>query len=510
MLGIDELNVVDSGASGGGGGGLGNIEPNYGFEGQNDFLDTLMAAIESGDWAGAGILLADKVNSMVESVDAYSWGQKLGTILQNGIVFGYSFLTTFDWNGLGAKLAGFVNGLLDKVDGAQLGALFAAKFTIAIRTLGTFLANLDWATLGTQLSSFAIGFLSALADSLQSVDWSAIGTGIATLLMNIDWAGVISAVFEVIKAAFPILLPGLLAFIGMHLVKMIGSSLLSMLITSAGQSISTFFSTMLPTVLSNLGTWLTTIISSIGLWPIAIAGLVVLFIAVVNQFGDAIQAKLQEVDAWLQGIFTRDWSETFGILGNLLNAFFSNVKNIWDSIKLVFDGIIDFIRGVFTGDWERAWKGVKEIFAGIFGALKAVALAPINAIIGILNGLIDSINWVIEKVNGISFTNPFTGNTVGFNFPSIGKIPYLAQGAVIPPNREFMAVLGDQTSGRNLEAPEDLIRQIVREESSGAPMSLEVEQPIQLLLDGEVIYRTVTRIKANRGAAVSSKFAEEY
>ena len=103
-----------------------------------------------------------------------------------------------------------------------------------------------------------------------------------------------------------------------------------------------------------------------------------------------------------------------------------------------------------------------------------------------------------------------TGNTVGFNFPSIGKIPYLAQGAVIPPNREFMAVLGDQTSGRNLEAPEDLIRQIVREESSGAPMSLEVEQPIQLLLDGEVIYRTVTRIKANRGAAVSSKFAEEY
>lgn len=95
-------------------------------------------------------------------------------------------------------------------------------------------------------------------------------------------------------------------------------------------AISTFFSTMLPTVLSNLSTWLTTIISSIGLWPIAIAGLVVLFIAVVNQFGDAIQAKLQEVDAWLQGIFTRDWSETFGILGNLLNAFFSNVKNIWD------------------------------------------------------------------------------------------------------------------------------------------------------------------------------------
>lgn len=460
LAGFDTINTLDT-SSGSGGGSA--SPPSLAYEASNPFLDSLTDAIKGGDWAGAGTMLADKLNSIIAGWDAYGWGQKLGGMLQNGISFAFSFITTFDWNGLGAKLAGFVNGLLNQVDGAQLGALFASKFTIAIRTLGTFLANLDWATLGTQLSSFAIGFLSALADSLQSVNWSAIGTGIATLLMNIDWAGVISAVFEVIKAAFPILLPGLLAFIGMHLVKMIGSSLLSMLITSAGQSISTFFSTMLPTVLSNLGTWLTTIISSIGLWPIAIAGLVVLFIAVVNQFGDAIQAKLQEVDAWLQGIFTRDWSETFGILGNLLNAFFSNVKNIWDSIKLVFDGIIDFIRGVFTGDWERAWKGVKEIFAGIFGALKAVALAPINAIIGILNGLIDSINWVIEKVNGISFTNPFTGNTVGFNFPSIGKIPYLAQGAVIPPNREFMAVLGDQSSGTNIEAPLETIKQALSE-----------------------------------------------
>ena len=76
---------------------------------------------------------------------------------------------------------------------------------------------------------------------------------------------------------------------------------------------------------------------------------------------------------------------------------------------------------------------------------------------------IDSINWVIEKVNGISFTNPFTGNTVGFNFPSIGKIPYLAQGAVIPPNREFMAVLGDQSSGTNIEAPLETIKQALSE-----------------------------------------------
>ena len=44
-------------------------------------------------------------------------------------------------------------------------------------------------------------------------------------------------------------------------------------------------------------------------------------------------------------------------------------------------------------------------------------------------------------------------------------IPYLAQGAVIPPNQQFMAILGDQKNGNNLEGPESLFRQIVREES---------------------------------------------
>ena len=53
-------------------------------------------------------------------------------------------------------------------------------------------------------------------------------------------------------------------------------------------------------------------------------------------------------------------------------------------------------------------------------------------------------------------------------------IPKLARGAVLPPNREFLAVLGDQKHGRNLEAPEDLIRQIVREETQGTEVDVNV------------------------------------
>lgn len=45
------------------------------------------------------------------------------------------------------------------------------------------------------------------------------------------------------------------------------------------------------------------------------------------------------------------------------------------------------------------------------------------------------------------------------------RLPYLASGAVIPPRSEFLAVLGDQKHGNNIETPESLLRKIVREET---------------------------------------------
>lgn len=90
-------------------------------------------------------------------------------------------------------------------------------------------------------------------------------------------------------------------------------------------------------------------------------------------------------------------------------------------MKQVLDGIIDFIRGVFTGDWERAWTGVKEIFAGIFDGLKAAAKAPLNAIIRLVNAAISGINGVIHTVNKLP----------GVNIGEIGQIPYLAKGGIL-------------------------------------------------------------------------------
>lgn len=167
---------------------------------------------------------------------------------------------------------------------------------------------------------------------------------------------------------------------------------------------------------------ITGFVATVGIVPIAIVAAVAAVIAAIALFGDQIKAVLQGVDDFLQGVFATDWTNIFGpVLGEVLNVWFANIKNIWDSIKMVFDGIIDFIRGVFTGDWERAWTGVKEIFGGIFDGLKAVAKAPLNAIIGMVNMAISGINGVIGGLNKIP----------GVNIGEIGKIPYLAKGGVL-------------------------------------------------------------------------------
>lgn len=163
-------------------------------------------------------------------------------------------------------------------------------------------------------------------------------------------------------------------------------------------------------------------ITTIGIVPIAIVAAAAAIIAAIAVFGDQIKAVLQGVDDFLQGVFATNWTNIFGpVLGEVLNTFFANVKNIWDSIKMVFDGIIDFIRGAFTSDWERAWTGVKEIFGGIFNGLKAVAKAPLNAIIGMVNMAISGINGVIGGLNKIP----------GVDIGQIGKIPYLAKGGIL-------------------------------------------------------------------------------
>lgn len=155
---------------------------------------------------------------------------------------------------------------------------------------------------------------------------------------------------------------------------------------------------------------------------LALVAVIIAAVATIALKGDEIQVILQKVDDFLQNIFTTDFTKIFGpVLGEALNCFFANVKNMWNSVKLIFDGLIDFVRGVFTRDWERAWNGVMNILRGIFSGAKTILKAPINAVIGLLNGAIGGMNTLIKGANKIP----------GVNIGTIGKIPYLAKGGTL-------------------------------------------------------------------------------
>lgn len=176
----------------------------------------------------------------------------------------------------------------------------------------------------------------------------------------------------------------------------------------------------------------------------AIVGLVVL----IATKGDEIKAILQKVDDFFQKIFAKDWTEVLGpVLGEALNGFFANVKNIWGSIKQIFVGIIDFIRGVFTGDWKRAWEGIRSIFKGIWDGLKAVVKIPLNQIITMINGAIGGVNLIIKGLNKIP----------GVSIGQIGKIPYLAKGGIVSQGSAIVGEAGPElltvSGGRTMVQP---------------------------------------------------------
>ena len=108
--------------------------------------------------------------------------------------------------------------------------------------------------------------------------------------------------------------------------------------------------------------------------------------------------------------------------------------------------------------------GYKEFWRNKWDSLKDGAKASLN---GLLITIQAAINNAIEAINKfLSFRIPddwdlfgrFAGRRIGANIPYV-TLPRLAQGAVIPANKEFLAVLGDQKHGTNIETPLDTMVQ---------------------------------------------------
>lgn len=202
--------------------------------------------------------------------------------------------------------------------------------------------------------------------------------------------------------------------------------------------------------------------------------------SVINTAWNAIKTATSTVWNAIKKTLSGLWNALKTTVKTVFNTIKTKVVGVWDNIKdktsQVWKSVTTFIstkveaiKTAITDKFNAARDAVKSAFERIVDFIKK----PINKAISIVNSAVGMINSAIGGIeSAFSFgpwtvPTPFGSKTIGFHatFPRIGTIPYLASGAVIPPRSEFLAVLGDQKKCNNLEAPESLLRQIVREES---------------------------------------------
>lgn len=175
------------------------------------------------------------------------------------------------------------------------------------------------------------------------------------------------------------------------------------------------------------------------------------------------------------------------------SALLTKLKEMWQNIKQWWNTSVSKF---FTADY---WKALgRRIIDGLLSGLKAAWEA-------VKTWVANAVNWFgkkfVEAQNSIARSN--SGRSGGFGTrsggfgrpsraPSISRIsaPALARGAVIPPNKEFLAVLGDQKSGTNIETPLATMVEAFKQamsESGGGTTTVVIQ------LDGKEIARSTVK-----------------
>lgn len=234
-------------------------------------------------------------------------------------------------------------------------------------------------------------------------------------------------------------------------------------------------------------------------WPALLVAAIVVAALAIYKYWDEIKQFLIDVFTGIKDFFVSTWEAISLFFSGILDGISQYFSDTWTAIS---DAAGTFGQGI-TDAAKSAWKAIsgwfkrsvapkftlafwKSKFSTIADGLTSKIKDGINAAIALFNRFI---NWVNEKMNIRWDALKIAGLTVipkgSFQLLKLNNIPKLAQGAVIPANREFLAVLGDQKHGTNIEAPADLIRQIVREESGNGTYTFIAQ------LDGRTIFKEV-------------------
>lgn len=520
-------------------------------QGLNTILIVADSFLSGFDFMKFGNSIATGFNAFI---DGFNWellGKTLGDKLMAVVDFAAGFVFQFDFSKFGKRLSDTVNSFFATVNWSEVGLTVGTAIIGIFNSISSFLAGVDWKKIGQSIMDF-----------IAAIDWAGIRDAIVQALDNLkagefdlfsqifgeDKAAVIMSFIDAIVTGIAVIksamvgigaiMVGIVALIGYFA---IGLTAIVDWIGGAGAAIGDFFNKVsevftwlfekviqfqffIPTVIaaigvaigeglawfiSNLGTIITnavtiiqTAFNAVVTWfsTSVITPIVNFFIglgvSISTAFSNAvltIQTAFGMVASWFSTTVITPIATFFSNLGTNIGTAFTNaittVKNIWGGISSWFTTtVIDPIRNGFSG----IATGIEGVFAGMVN----IVVRAVNSIISGLNSIsVDVPDWVPN----------FGGQKFGFNIAPLGevKVPRLATGAVIPPNKEFLATLGDQTSGTNIETPEKLLRDIYREENSPQITLLQriaeaIEKGQVIMVDNEVMGKSVTNSQINR------------
>ena len=430
--------------------------------------DALDKTGKSAKKATKSLAAFDEINRLSGSEDAkdkdklapdFSSGPELSDKKAKGIL---GLITSIGALLLGLKLSDTLIGGLKTALGLAIAFQGALQFISNL--LRAWSSGLDWSNLlGMLLGAAALVAGLALAFGKVGAAIGLIITGIMEMVAGIHdadvngWnlkntlltiAGLISSglgISLLTKSWIPLIIAGILSVVlAITVATGHGKELIESLKTVV-LGFKDFF----------VGLFEGDLIAAIGGLKTAFDGLKGVAYAVLDSFRDMTNNLLSLLE-YVCGKIGLDISGIIQIAKNYVTNLFAILKDAVsgsvDAFVRVWQGIIEFISGTFSQDWEMAWTGIKDILAGVLNGIITLFENATNLCRNNINSILD----LMQELTSFKLPDWLGGfEFKGINIPRLDKIklPRLATGAVIPPNREFLAVLGDQKQGTNIEAP---------------------------------------------------------
>lgn len=430
--------------------------------------DALDKTGKSAKKATKSLAAFDEINRLSGSEDAkdkdklapdFSSGPELSDKKAKGIL---GLITSIGALLLGLKLSDTLIGGLKTALGLAIAFQGALQFISNL--LRAWSSGLDWSNLlGMLLGAAALVAGLALAFGKVGAAIGLIITGIVEMVAGIHdadvngWnlkntlltiAGLISSglgISLLTKSWIPLIIAGILSVVlAITVATGHGKELIESLKTVV-LGFKDFF----------VGLFEGDLIAAISGLKTAFDGLKGVAYAVLDSFRDMTNNLLSLLE-YVCGKIGLDISGIIQVAKNYVTNLFAILKDAVsgnvDAFVRVWQGIIEFISGTFSQDWEMAWTGIKDILAGVLNGIITLFENATNLCRNNINNILD----LMQELTSFKLPDWLGGfEFKGINIPRLDKIklPRLATGAVIPPNREFLAVLGDQKQGTNIEAP---------------------------------------------------------